>query len=178
MINYKWEIVMNIRHVVLGMLLLIPSLVFAVITPAQVLPITSYENEDVTMVLIHPTEIVMYEFLDQDTVNKIKLLQESYDLVFITLRANPTNIVSIYDMKKSAVLKIGDQTTNCADFYDVFKYTWSGIERLSGFFMFPKVIDSASTQRVTIECEVNRTRHSFDINFEKLRNLINILSDN
>lgn len=170
---------MNIRSVVLGMLLMIPCLVVAVITPAQVLPITSYENEDVKMVLIHPTEIVMYDFLDQDTVNKIKLLQESYDLVFITLlNADLNNKVSIYDMKKSAVLKIGDQTTNCADFYDVFKYSWLGIDRLNGFFLFPKVIDSASTQRVTIECNINGTRHSFDINFEKLRNLINILSDN
>lgn len=174
---------MNIRSVVLGMVLLVPCLVFAVITPAQVSPITSYVNGGVKIVLIHPTVDIQYDFLvDNEATTTVRALQESYDLVYLAISSiRNSDDINIYNMKKTAVLKIGTQTTNCVDFYDVDTALWGGFSgsgRIFGYLLFPKVIDSSSTQRVTIECEINGTRHSFDVNFEKLRNLINILSDN
>jgi hypothetical protein len=154
----------------------------------------------VKMVLIHPTEEIVYDFLREDTfrgVNDItgvvNELQNTYDLVFVSISdIGYGQKVSIYNMKKSARLTVGNQSVECVDFYDVeisssghayfssysYDYVSSNSAKVTGFFLFPKVIDSDTTQRVSIECEIDKTRYRYEVNFERLRNLINILSDN
>jgi hypothetical protein len=191
---------MSLKSVLIGLLSISSSFLLARIEPQQALPITSHVSGKVKMVLIHPTEEIMYDFFKADVLNDfpdltnlIKELQKNFDLVYVSISdIGYRQKVCIYNMKKSARLSAGDQSVECVDFYDVeisssghayfsnysYDYVSSHSAKVSGFLLFPKVIDSALTQRVSIECEIDKTNYRYEVNFEKLRNLINILSDN
>lgn len=191
---------MSLKPVLIGLISIISSLLLAVVEPQQALPLTSFVSDNVKLVLIHPTEEIAYDFMREDTyrgvpnvANLVQELQNTYNLVYISVSdIGYGKKVNIYNMMKSARLSVGNQPVECIDFYDVeissdghayfsdytYSYVSSSQAKVAGFFLFPKVIDSASTQRVTITCEVDQKRYNFEINFEKLRNLISILSDN
>jgi hypothetical protein len=191
---------MSIKPVLIGLLSIISSLLLAGVEPQQALPITSHVSGKVKMVLIHPTEEIVYDFLREDTfrgvtdiTDLVKELQNNYDLVYVSISdIGYGQKLSIYNMKKSARLSAGNGSVECADFYDVeisstghayfssysYDYVSSHSAKVSGFFLFPKVINIDSTQRVSIECEIDKTRYRYEVNFERLRNLINVLSDN